>query len=887
MKFNKVYILLSVSFLSGTILLASDKIFERKENNSYVFGYSSSQPVENSTTNYFIKEIAKYNLSGLYNTSYTFHYEANNGIQLTSPNTFCVSTDIIGKKCSGDIMYKGFDISDILMPEKLDIKLIVISNGNYITSKDFFGIAFDDSNHCHIDFIFESLDEDKIYTLKLDNIKFYSDSKDQEKFNFRINQIDDYYASIAIIDHALEEFKQISIERNSILEFYLNLRELELTFNEVSDELFLTELGIKSNDIGDYYKKLGEMKNQLVRYTEYFDILTQSIDFFRFNKTIKQFSKLYVEKATRYLILSQEVTHSHSRYFYSLGGIDYNNAMVNRYGRDIKKVLNKSTFCNSGGKILQKLQNEVFNVYMDKASDMIENQQFHLAIGLLQNAEKYYKISNGQTLPVALNILISKANYGIFDFYLQLIDRAIEVGNYDLAENYLSKAKEYQKVNSISIISEDYTLEISEQLAVLYIAKGNQLNEDGEYKNASYCFEQALQLCHKIGRFNYDYEIKHGLMSARNEWYKNLINQIIDELEVSNFETAEKLLEEANQLVAGYYYEIIYSPEHVFLRSSINHHFYEELIKTGKILLEAGDYRLAYEKFLTAFDLEAKSNFELSPDLPELFYRAATPVLVDLCSLGEVKVRKSQLNEAREIYNNCFQLQEDYGLIYEANVQESLTLLNNSIFNRHCEMVNQEFEEIIVAFNNSVDQGDFISAIEILNTTDNLTSKNYYCELDKGLVSEFKSKYGPAAEYQQLAKVAQDALVNKNHEKFIEAHERMKFLSSNYEVIRKYIEPLPLHYLFSVKKNLALLESSIEYFKSQEEFETVLDLLVVLEANNYSDKDTKAIQQTLGKNMALADKECIYTADPLVIVNEYTEGKTYLKHFKKAYIKNW
>ena len=129
--------------------------------------------------------------------------------------------------------------------------------------------------------------------------------------------------------------------------------------------------------------------------------------------------------------------------------------------------------------------------------------------------------------------------------------------------------------------------------------------------------------------------------------------------------------------------------------------------------------------------------------------------------------------------------------------------------------------------------------------------------------------------------------LNKNHEKFIEAHERMKFLSSNYEVIRKYIEPLPLHYLFSVKKNLALLESSIEYFKSKEEFETVLDLLVVLEANNYSDKDTKAIQQTLGKNMALADKECIYTADPLVIVNEYTEGKTYLKHFKKAYIKNW
>jgi hypothetical protein len=346
-------------------------------------------------------------------------------------------------------------------------------------------------------------------------------------------------------------------------------------------------------------------------------------------------------------------------------------------------------------------------------------------------------------------------------------------------------------------------------------------------------------------------------------------------------------MDEANQLVAGFYYEIIYSPEHAFIRSAINHYYYEELIQTGRSLLESGDYRLAYDKFLMAFDLEAKSNFELSPDLPELFYRAATPVLVDLCSLGEVKVRKNQLNEAREIYNTCYQLQDDYGLIYQSNVQESLTLLNNSIFSRHCELVAQDFEAIIASFDSAIDQGNFISAIEILNSTDNISIKNYYCEFDQGLVSELKAKYGPAAEYQELAKVAQDALDSKDHEKFIEAHERMKYLSSNYEVIRKYIEPLPLHYLFSVKKNLAFLENSIEYFKNRKEFETVLDLLVVLEANNFSEKETKALQQKLGNKMALADKECIYTADPQIIVDEYTEGNVYLKHFKKAYIKTW
>ena len=59
--------------------------------------------------------------------------------------------------------------------------------------------------------------------------------------------------------------------------------------------------------------------------------------------------------------------------------------------------------------------------------------------------KNFIKLSNGLTLPVNLNILVSKANYGIFDSYLQLIDRAIEMGNYDLAENYLNKAMDFQK----------------------------------------------------------------------------------------------------------------------------------------------------------------------------------------------------------------------------------------------------------------------------------------------------------------------------------------------------------------------------------------------------------------------------------------------------------
>ncbi len=887
MRLLLINIVFFLGISAGSFASSTEMYFEHKESNSYVFNYSIDKPVENSVTNYFIKEIARYNLSNIYNTQYTFHYEMNHLIQLTSPNTFTVSTDIMGRKCTGDIIYKGFDISDILAPEKVDLKIILLSEGNYVLSKDFFGVPLDDSNHCHIEFIYETLKENRPYSLKIENTHFYSDLNDQEKFNKRISLIDDYYAAIAIVKQALKRFNEIDLNKNSIIDFYIQLKEFERTYQLVSKGAFIAELGIEPHDEGGYFENLTALKNQLVRFIEYFDILTESEDSFRVNKSVKAYAELYVEEATKYLMQSQQVTHSQSSFYYRLGFIKYDQRFLNCYSKDISQVLNKTNYRNSEKTIFQKLEEQIFKVYLDKADELIKTHRFSLALGMLRNAEGYYKVCFNNVLPVTLNLLISQANYGIFNSYLQLIDRAIDAGNYNLADSYLDKAMQFQKENAISIITDDYMRQISERLTILYIARGNELIEEEEYKNATFCFEQALKLCKRISRFNYDYDIKHGLMNARNGWYKSLINQIIENLEISNFELARQLMDEANQLVSGYYYEILYSPEHIFIRSAINHYYYGQLIQTGKALLDSGNYQLAYQQFLSAFDLEAKSNFELSQELPELFYRAATPVLVDLCSVGEVKVMKNQLSEARIIYEDCVKLQDEYGLIYQPKVQESITLLNNSIFTRHCDFVNQEFEDELSEFDDFIDRGDFISAVNMLNTADSLAYKNYYCELDKKLISEYRAMYGPASEYQKLAKMAQEALSSGDHEKFIEVHERMEYLSENYEAIRKYIEPLPLHYLFSVKKNLALLESSIEYFKSKESFEVALELLAVLEANNFTDRDTKALQQKLGNKMALADKECIYTADPNVIVDEYTEGKTFLKHFKKAYIKNW
>jgi hypothetical protein len=154
-------------------------------------------------------------------------------------------------------------------------------------------------------------------------------------------------------------------------------------------------------------------------------------------------------------------------------------------------------------------------------------------------------------------------------------------------------------------------------------------------------------------------------------------------------------------------------------------------------------------------------------------------------------------------------------------------------------------------------------------------------------ISDLQSKYRPAAQYQELASDAQKALESNDHARFSEIYKRMEQLSQGYEVIRKRIEPLPLFYLFSIKKNLAYLESSLSDYRSQEEFETALRILQVMEAGDVPGKDAKGIQQKLAVKMAAADKATAYNSDPRENVNRYTNGNSWYKHFKKAYIKSW
>ncbi|MEZ5082702.1 MAG: hypothetical protein R2750_04560 [Bacteroidales bacterium] len=861
--------------------------FELKETSTYVFEYTKKYADRNSTNNYFIKELARHNLTGLYNTSYTFHFSLEKRISKIEENTFEAEAILTGHNCTGNIYYKKFDISDILIPDKADFDIFIEDNGNYIARQSFRDIGRDDKMNFNFKFVFEAFDDNRKYNLIVDNITFYSVETDKQAFQERLRLVDDYYAAISALEHNIEKLETIAYAPSKIPNIFMLISEMERAYKSISNSEFITRLDIQSNDVSGFS---GMQKKYLARLETakfQFNKLLTTLDYINFTESLSELSRNHVAYANDFMNLSQNTSHTFQPYFYKLGKVDYSPIEMYDFKTGVEQIVRKSKFCNDSDIVFDRFKTEVFKAYLEKSEKLLKEEYFNLAKGVLENAERFYIATLGNRPPLELNIQLSRANYGIYNSYLHLIDRAIDIGNYELAENYINKAKIFQEEHSSTIISRNQIHKASEELIDLYINKGFRQIKSNEFEEALYCFEQAQSVCFSIGLYNHDYIIKHGLIQSRNGLYLSLLTNAEDKLLQGDDIAAKENMKEASALASLYPTQIHLVDDFDSLNVALNFQEYLTAISNGKKYLAENNYTMAYDKFLNALQIEEKSSFKIYEPLIDLFSEAATPYLVDQCRLGEIKVSKNKLTEAREIYDHCFQLQSDYGLFFEPDLMNSLTMLNNNIFTKKCENITDDFDEMIVEFNNLVDGGDFISAIEILDQTAELSKDNYYCDLDNSLVLNYRETYSPAAEYQELGREAQDALARQDQKRFNEIYQKMEQLSTMYEVIRTRVEPMPLQYLFSVKKNLALLETTINNSQSTEEYATALRILDVLENNNTSTKDAKSIQQKLAHKLACADKLNDSDADPKSNIDKYTGGNTWYKHFKKEYLKNW
>ena len=326
MKFIFIFVLSFITTIS--CYCQSNIVFKENKNDSYIFNYIEKPTDKGAKSNYIIEEISKYIPKNLKLTQFTFQYNyeitiANTGKTSTdNKKIYSISIKINNEKFKGDINYKGFSISDILIPSFFDLTLLIddVKNNTLIPIPFVFNISRSNKKNEAIEFNYTSVDS--IARINIKNKLFYYNDSNITAFNKRIQLINDYYNSEQIISSAYEKLKSINIDNAEIVKVHeISLKEVEALITELSEKKFSDFLNLSKNDPINFVTKLNELSQKAKNLRLLINQMLNNLDKVFFDKGIEFLSKGDTVTALKYLERSTITNKNYSQAYFKLAEV--------------------------------------------------------------------------------------------------------------------------------------------------------------------------------------------------------------------------------------------------------------------------------------------------------------------------------------------------------------------------------------------------------------------------------------------------------------------------------------------------------------------------------------------------------------------------------------
>ncbi len=474
---NIIFALLLFLFTAPNVFPQSEPVFQFADKSFFIFRYGRNEAPD--MINYFVREQSRINYLNPYRTSYSFEYEIEIKVHALDGNRLEVISIFQPKKLYGDISYKLFDLTDVLMPTVYGFSLnISLQEQNILTFEPAMLAAGDTS--VTILQLSEAYDfKQTIFTAGA--IHFSYDEKAISTFNHRINEIHDYLAHLELIRFSLDKAGMIDPEeKTELLTNHLQIYELELCQNYLQERSLKTDLAIPDEYNAEYQKGMSELNSSLRRLRT---ILSNRINLENYifdDAAYSGAANKLITIQSGYLDAMKTTNHFFEPVYQHLAGFfkepdDWHNLV----SATVK------TFEAVDAEIFrQRFGEKLWQTYLVVSEDFFRADKFIEALLMLTSAGVI--CNSNPEIDCGLQVFhnSSKAKFGIYDSYLQIAESAMGVQNFDLARRYLNLALAYQQKNSGLIIIPAAVNKLFEQLAWQYFESGRNAVREKNWEKA-------------------------------------------------------------------------------------------------------------------------------------------------------------------------------------------------------------------------------------------------------------------------------------------------------------------------------------------------------------------------------------------------------------------
>ena len=865
---KRFYITLIFFLLSIPVFLVAQNYIVHSElvDKTYVFDSQTTLNNKYSISNYFLHELALGNTSTSLGFSYGFNYLVDKKILKRNENILIAKVKIIPKSCSGDVYYKGFCVSEEIEPSIMNLVVDVYSDNNIIASQSFSNINLNSEQVKIPDFAFNSFSNRNL-NIKIRNISFVYNDHDKEVFNKKLLLINDYYASVAIIDSTLNYISTFDIDNpdevfiNSIKRF--EVKQIE---KKLSAKKFYEKLNLSNFDPEKFISKLYTLHLQTIKLSTLIELLLKSDVNLSCQPDISQLSNYYIGRQLFYIELSRKENHLYTPSFYDLAIYNLTvsdlSDFIRLYDNNNSKLISQLIF----RKKLFELANNLFDDYLRTANYFIIDKRYNEAIDILNNACELAQRAEFLQDRNELNLLLTNAKSGIYNSFLKVANKAISIENKKMAQEYLNRAKRFQSENTEFITNVEKFQNANNKLAELYYNEGVLKNNEGNSKSALESFSKASELS---GVNMYERFSESLYFNKRDSVKVANINVYQDEqIDIDS---------EQNRI----------SSETTIAKSNL------KAVSKCRLLINESKKLFYEEKFSDALlklneaEQLGKNDQDILYQIDSLTERVASSLIMQQVYNAVMFVIDDEFVKAKELYNQSLKFKNEYAFLNRPNVINALHDLSEMIDESKCNSLKKKYEDNLAKGRNEIKQKNFIKAADYLIAAQSIVNKSYDCQLSASEAQFEYNKYSIVIDYQKMMQSIVGDIFEKGLTSVIDKYRKLgKYYTEN-QISKFGLTHVSFYEFLFSQNNPQLIINTLDYYNETKQYNSSFELLEVLDSRNFSSVMLKTQQKQLGKIMAASDFKSKPESSPLEIIPDKILENKWFTYYCKSYRNEW
>lgn len=649
----------------------------------------------------------------------------------------------------------------------------------------------------------------------------------------------------------------------------------------------------------EIYRKWVELKALITQNKEIVDFMSPRMGDWFYRKAVSANANKNCSSALEYLAKAIEYDRFNIMAHYEWAKIDLDSGYIIRSTERSVEVLATMNPSEEERLLFLNLIAYAYDKNIIQAIALADAGKYAFAVDILEELNTFcskdiFNICNKKLVQNTLE----RCQKGIYQDHVFVVERAKNMGEYKVAGDFAENTYEYFSKHRSSISDTADFNELTHSITQVYLekikdlkgAKNDEVRQDLIRKTQSIAAirgkafeEQTLKSITAIVGSNIDYtdrkldSIENALKpQGYTVEYADYIKDTLGNPQAEIEKIQENFIPSANNK---------HPKESLATKSTqtktiskiLDEKFYET-----KSYLTVNNYDKALEILESANKL---AKIDAEKDQVEFMYKTAIrEITARRMAAAEYALFQGNVNTSDSLVNLTNELIKTYHMDNDSTIVKIMNSYLRALDQKVCEKKQEEINTFEMNILNYMKLNDYYTADAYIEKA-MMVKGSSECRLDKSRIRRLKKQIAKPIEYVEYKKQILPLLEQHDTIKFIKEYANLEQFYQENELWNMDVNHIALRTYLSQSNNDRLVIDVIEQLVRHKQYAVALEALGALKDLGYQKKQTKKIQERIGKLMSLEMyKRSVKIQESIELTDKYGQDEWY-KYFNKTYKK--